>query len=75
MLRKPTYSMMLKVLLGIMEQYSVVILSFLIYEGKDDYFTCFLGHELAHSINNHQFNENLLAGRIGKNLKEEKKNF
>ena len=61
---------------GLAWSHGVILISrssFPIYEGKDDYFACLLGHELAHSINHHQFNENLLAGRRGKNLKEDKK--
>ncbi len=47
--------------------------SFPLYEGKDDYFACLLGHELAHVVQHHEFKQNLLAGREGKDLKEEER--
>lgn len=43
------------------------------YEGKEDFFSCLIGHELSHFLNNDVFKDSLREGQEGKNLKEKKR--
>ena len=43
------------------------------YEGKEDFLTCLISHEISHILNDDVFKDSLREGREGKDLNEEKR--